>query len=234
LSDRKIAEYGFKEPQKVAGIVVPGQWALELQSRHEPSAKSIPEEHLKPFVLSRKALAYLKDRGLCEKSIREWELGWHERAQRIVIPIRDTENRLVGISGRAFHSYMKPKFLHSAGFHRDLYLFGEHRIGKNKGATGYLVEGFFDVFLLWQWGYRYPVAMLGSYLSAFQVEKLVNFFDEVVIVPDGDAAGYEAAYRAYGQLHHRIRVRIASVPEGLDPDQLDPTQREKLLGVPSG
>lgn len=230
LGDLPIAEYrGFQEPEKVAGILVPKKWALEVQAQFEGLAHTVPEEHLHPFVtLSALARSYLTGRGLLDNTIATWNLGWHEKAKRIVIPIRDREQRLVGISGRTVQEDYHPKFVHSLGFHRDFYLYGEHLVSPALGNTAYLVEGFFDVHALWQHGYRHPVAMMGSYLSTFQIEKLVRLFDQVVLVPDGDEPGFEAARRIYDQLSRRTSVRIAPVPEGKDPDDLS---REEALGI---
>jgi DNA primase len=133
----------------------------------------------------------------------------------------------VGISGRAFHAEQLPKYLHSSGFRRDYYLYGEYQA--RTGERGFLCEGFFDVIYLRQYGYN-AVAMLGSHLSRFQVEKLVKFFSDVVIVPDGDGPGYEAAKKAEAQLSPRLPTIVAKVPFGKDPDQLDENELTSLLG----
>lgn len=179
----------------------------------------LSEDILKPFKnMTPEILQYLMGpkRRLTKETIEQWELGWHEGSQRIAIPIRDVKGRLVGVSGRAYPD-KKPKFLHSDGFRRDAYLFGENRI--KTGVMGVVVEGHFDAIYLRQKNVN-AVALMGGSMSLGQVEKAVQFFSEVVYLPDGDDAGLEIAKRVKTALERRLPVRIASVPDGKDPDEL--------------
>jgi hypothetical protein len=162
---------------------------------------------------------YLKEkRGLSEKTILEWELGWQSYAKRIVIPIRDRDFNLVGISGRAFDAGQHPKFLHSKGFRRDFYLYGEHKI--EEGKTGIIVEGFFDAMRLWQLGYN-VVAIMGTYFSSEQVKKIKCFFSDVVVLFDGDVAGRKASKEALEVFRRVLPVRVGDLSDGVDPGDLD-------------
>jgi DNA primase len=182
--------------------------------------------------LSEEAWNYLAhDRGLSGKTIIEWGFRWHADSRRIAIPIRDCKGRLVGISGRSLGTESKRKFLHSTGYQRDRYLFGEHRLVEGSTGKGIVVEGFFDAIYLWQQGYK-AVALLGTYPSKMQVEKLVRFFGEAVVLPDGDNAGYEAAERVAEALVGRMPVRIAPMPKGKDPDEVSPLDLMDALGSP--
>lgn len=176
------------------------------------------------------ALAYLlsSKRNLSPEVIKEWGLRWQPFSRRVVIPVRDMKGQLVGISGRCldhfnllldrWESEDDKKILHSYGFRRNLFLFGEHRV-TTRGRRGVMVEGHFDAMYLWQHGIEYPVAPMGTALSAVQVEKLVTFFSEVVIFPDGDKAGIEAAKVWEYALRGRVRTRVLDVQEdGRDPD----------------
>jgi hypothetical protein len=167
-------------------------------------------------------------RGLSPESIKEWELCWHPHGRRIGVPVRDVKGRLMSISGRSFHSWQKPKFLHTTGFKRDLYLYGEDRV--QKGGLGILVEGFFDVQRIRQAGFPYAVGVMGSYLSLIQTEKLVQFFTSVLIIPDGDKAGYEGAKQWSKALEGRLPVSICEVAEGSDPDELNALQIGQQIG----
>lgn len=181
-------------------------------------------------------LEYVKTkRKLAPLTIQAWELMWNPETSRIAIPIRDEKMRLVGLSGRSFYDWQKPKYLHSKGFKRDYYLYGEHLITERTDSakrTGYLVEGFFDVIKLWQYGYDNVFAMMGSYLSDAQEQRLVSNFDSVVIVPDGDKPGYEASERIQTKLKKRLRCTITPMPVGYDPDDLTEAMAKSLLGEP--
>jgi Toprim domain-containing protein/DNA primase-like protein len=224
--------WGTKQDTRtIAGIKVSAGSALFLPETLK--LPTLPEEALDPIrALPPEIYCYLTGpkRNLSPASVASWELGWHAFMRRIAIPIRDCQGNLVGISGRAFDEDQQPKFLHSLGFRRDYYLYGENRIRRNQ--RGFLCEGFFDAIYLHQNGYN-TVAMLGSYLSKFQIEKLVTFFTDVMIVPDGDVPGKEAAIRAEQVLGVRIPTTVASVPTGKDPDELDTDELLAILGPPT-
>lgn len=173
----------------------------------------------------------LDDRKMDPEMLQRWEVGWDARWRRIVIPVRDCKGRLVGISRRAFNPNDKPKYMHSAGFRRDFYIYGECFLQEGQDVTGYITEGFFDVMRLRSRGYR-GIAVMGTHLSDFQAEKLVRFFTKLVIVPDGDKPGYEAAQRMFEQLKTRLPTSVADIPEGMDPDDLSPQQMFQQFGPP--
>jgi hypothetical protein len=225
--------YEAKPLIEVAGIKVSAKQQQQLYLTPE-SLPVLPDETLDAFeVPTGKVLDYLhKKRGLKDKTIQKWEILWQPKAGRIAIPIRDCQQRLVAVSGRAFRDGQHPKYMHSTGFRRDFYLYGEHLLEEKPGQVGYLVEGFFDVINLWQLGYDNVVAMMGSYLSQIQVEKLVKYFSRLVVVPDGDQPGYEAADRVKSQMMARMRCRVMPMPESFDPGDLTAQMAENLLGVP--
>jgi DNA primase len=97
-------------------------------------------------------------------------------------------------------------------------------------VPGYLTEGFFDVMRLQQQGVN-AFAIMGSYLSAVQVDKITQMFSRIILVPDGDKPGAEAASRIGTMLSGRIPVSVFSMEDGKDPDELteDELARLKIL-----
>jgi hypothetical protein len=200
-----------------------------------PESKLDALEELPPQVL-----AYLTGprRKLSPFTIELWGLRWNPYSRRIMIPVRDWKGKLVALTGRAMDKEVspdvwepeqKPKFMHSKGFHRDFFLFGEHLV--EHGDTGYLIEGHWDAMYLRQMGYGNAVAVMGSHLSGLQVEKAVTMFKEVVILPDGDKPGGEAAVRWEHALKGRVPVAVADCVPDQDPDDYDQYQLEDLLSV---
>jgi hypothetical protein len=246
--------YSPRPPVEIGGIFLPrstvDRTALDLLEQSKPAV--LPEELLERFRgrFSPEALDYLrgprpKGRALTDQTIEEWELGWHEQAHRVVIPVRDMRGQLVGLTGRDIREYEvcpkcgsslakkgrcplcdwrpPPKFLHGDDFKRDWYLFGEHKVERRSDgkAHGILVEGFFDVMWLWQLGYRNIVAMIGSYLSVIQIEKMVRWFSQLTTLTDGDPAGEETEQQIHAAMSPRMPVHCVRPPEGSDPDDLD-------------
>ena len=193
--------------------------------------------------LDERAVVYLTStkRKLTGATIDAWELGWNPERERIAIPVRDHKGRLVGVSGRLREVWdadaqiwvskgRGPKFLHSEGFKRDHVLFGEHML-EGRGS-GYIVEGQFDAIKLWQSGYQ-AVALMGTYASRTQAEKIKHYFTDVVVVPDGDKAGREMGLRVAEQLAGIVPVRVVRLPDKVDPDELTDDLLRGLLGSPT-
>lgn len=218
--------------KEVAGVKVSPTHQPALPLGKPLELVTLPESALDAFkTITDEAWAWFEKRGLSPRAVKEWELGWHPKARRISIPVRDVQGRLVCISGRAVDPGVQPKFMHSKGFRRDFYLYGEHRC--QTVGVGYLVEGFFDAIALWEKGYRNPLCFMGSSLSPFQAEKVTQMCSEVTIVPDGDEPGKEIASRVYQTIHKRIwKTRVIEVPDGTDPDQLSPAFLAEHLGPP--
>lgn len=189
--------------------------AEKLQKAPPP----LPESTLDIFTApSPELMTYLRtERRLTDESIAKWELKWHAGRRRIGIPIRDEHGNLVGVSGRAFDEGQRPKFLHTTGFKRDFYLYGERTCRRNE--PGYLTEGFFDVIYLQQKGIN-AFAIMGSYLSRIQVEKCATMFTKIVMVPDGDEAGDKTIDHVKQRLGDRMPVVVYPMTEGKDPDDL--------------
>ena len=227
-------------PTELAGIQVPKRVATQVTLFDEDAeiGKPLPAEDAKvlDIELNQKGWDYLQGpgRNLHRRTILHHRLTFVPRAQRIAVPMWDCKDRLVNISGRTIHPNAKPKWLHSKGFRRDLYLYGEDDMDREV-KTCFLVEGMFDRMGLWQRGYPNVMCILGAYISDFQVEKVVRWFDDVVIVRDGDQAGVDGSAQVHAKLRERVRstCRVVDPPEGLDPDELPVEFLRENLGPPS-
>lgn len=217
-----------KEIAGIRGV----QMSLQMKVG-ERDLQVLPEETLKRWrAPSGEVLEYLLHaRRAPLEMLKFWEVGWDQKFGRIMIPVRDVQKRLVGYSGRAFSANTKPKYMHAKGFRRDFYLYGEHLWEEGKGGTLCVVEGFFDVWRLVSYGYK-AGAVMGSHLSEFQIEKIVRYFDNVLIVPDGDQPGYEAAKKMFEQLSVRLPAHIVPTPQGFDPDDFAREEARSYLGEP--
>lgn len=126
---------------------------------------------------------------------------------------------------------LPPKYLHNDGFVRNLHLFGEDRM-QDGNSLVYVVEGHLDALMLWQWGYRPVVALLGSHPGAAQIEKLVAYYDRVLVVPDGDDAGEKMVEALRGGIAWRIPLMSRVPKNGKDPGSLGQDGCLELLGPP--
>lgn len=163
----------------------------------------------------------LVDAGL----IKNEEHGPQDRFwNRVLFPINNAQGVPIGFGGRSLSNEHQPKYLNSPGTilynkSRILYNLDKARQSITKNQSALLVEGYMDVLMLQQNGIENVIASSGTSLSEEHAALLKRFTPEVVIVFDGDASGLQAAQRGLQRLiAENIRVRIALMPKGDDPD----------------
>ena len=152
--------------------------------------------------------------------------GFYDRFRnRVIFPIADPQGRVVGFGARALGDE-EPKYLNSpdsALFRKGALLFGLDRAREEGMRTRTLavMEGYMDVVMAHQHGFKTAVAGLGTAFTPEHASLLRRFADRVVLVYDTDAAGRRAADRALDALlASEIDARVAVLPEGKDPCEL--------------
>jgi len=144
---------------------------------------------------------------------------------RLLFPIQDLRARVVGFGGRILGEG-EPKYLNSPDtpiFHKGQILYHLHaaRHAMRKTERAILVEGYFDVVRLALAGIEEVVAPLGTGLTAEQAALLKRHSGQVILLYDSDEAGLRATFRAGDELlRHGLRVSVATLPEGEDPDTI--------------
>jgi len=147
---------------------------------------------------------------------------------RVMFPIRDRTGRMISFGGRTMGDG-QPKYVNGPEtlvFSKRRTLFGLHlaREASRRGAAVVAVEGYMDVIGLHQAGFAGAVAPLGTALTTEQLEELWRLSPAPILCFDGDAAGARAAARAaeaaLPSLAPDRTIRIATLPEGEDPDTL--------------
>jgi DNA primase len=144
---------------------------------------------------------------------------------RLLFPIHNLRGRVVGLGGRLLVSG-EPKYLNSPEtdiFHKGKQLYNLHQAkgAIRKEESVLLVEGYFDVIRLSLAGVEHVVAPLGTALTPEQAALLKRFAPAATILYDSDLPGLRATFRAGDELlRHAIRVRVATLPPGEDPDTL--------------
>ncbi len=149
--------------------------------------------------------------------------------ERVMFPIADFRNRIVGFGGRALSPDAPAKYLNSPEttlFHKGnlLYNGANARAATQKGQPLIVVEGYVDAIAMAVAGFEGAVAPLGTALTEEQLGLCWRMVDEPILCFDGDNAGKRAAYRAVELALPFIApgksLRFAALPEGKDPDDL--------------
>ena len=165
--------------------------------------------------------ANLKEAGLCLQT--DYGLRDYFR-NRLMFPIINHRGDTVGFGGRILGEG-EPKYLNSPEtvlFTKSHVLYGLNFAGLaiRKAERAVLLEGYMDVIGCHQAGIEYAVAPLGTSLTEEHARLLKRYTENVVLLFDPDAAGVKAALRGSLVLISRgLFVKIASLPDGLDPDE---------------
>ncbi len=143
---------------------------------------------------------------------------------RLLFPICNERGVPVGFGGRAISEGHQPKYLNSPAtvlYNKSniLYNLDKARQSISKTRSALLVEGYMDALMLYQHGIENVIAASGTALSGGHAALLKRFTPEVILVYDGDASGLQAAHRGLHKLlEENLRVRVALMPPGDDPD----------------
>lgn len=141
---------------------------------------------------------------------------------RLVFPIVDSHNHVLGFSARSLDNSM-PKYLNTSEnivFKKRELLFGYNIYKKEADRDKILlVEGNIDVMSLYQAGVNYAVANLGTAFTINQANLLKRNAKKIYICYDGDKAGKNATHKAIEILRSiDAKANVVELPEGLDPD----------------
>ncbi len=207
----------------------------EENSKEDSESGSVNE----PLKFSLKSIdsghEYLTRRGIRKETAEHFGVGFFHgkgsMAGRVVIPIHNEEGELIAYAGRAIENGVDPKYKLPTGFRKSLVLFNLHRVLESSNSSSVVVvEGYFDCMKVHQAGFPNVVALMGSTLSDAQEALLVESFDRVTLMLDGDAGGRSATTEIVGRLLRKVFIRVVDVPEGEQPDQLSSEQIQALLG----
>jgi DNA primase len=172
--------------------------------------------------------------------------GHYDRFRhRLMFAVIDSSGRVVGFSGRALDepteqeltaAQLEPllstrteppaKYVNSPEspiYRKREVVFGLYQARQALRSEGQciVVEGNFDVVSLHARGIRNVVAPLGTAFTGDQATQLKRYVPTVVLMFDGDSAGQRAVASAREPCQHAgLMARVASLPQGTDPDDL--------------
>ena len=149
---------------------------------------------------------------------------------RLMIPIRDVQGRVIAFGGRTLTDE-QPKYLNSPETElfskgKTLFALDQAKAGISQQDQAVVVEGYFDAIALHAAGINNAVASLGTALSLEQVRLVLRYTEskQLVLNFDADKAGINAAERAIGEIAElaykgEVQLKILNLPDGKDADE---------------
>lgn len=203
-----------------------GQRELTEQTLQAVEVGYAPREHLLPAFLASRDLAIDDAMQLGLVHGQETQTKYDAFFGRVVFPIWDVDGRVVGFSGRIIDpaDHEKPKYYNSPEspiFQKGklLYFLNKAKDAARRQKFLVLTEGVMDVVALVNANVLGTVASLGTAFTIEQAKLAKRYVNTVIICYDGDLAGRKATLTAAKLLEQqRIEVKVAYLPDGLDPD----------------
>ena len=127
---------------------------------------------------------------------------------RIMFPIFDINGRVVGFGGRILEGEKSAKYINSQQskiFNKSRLLYG-YNFAKDaifKERKIIVTEGYIDVVMLHQAGFKNAVATLGTALTELHLPLLSRGEVDILLCYDGDSAGVNAAFKASALLANK-------------------------------
>lgn len=169
-----------------------------------------------------KNLSTITDRGYSLDILKYFEVGYSKVKERVVIPVRDSHYKLVGLIGRATQDGQDPRYLYNKGFRRADVLFNIQNAKHHESVI--VCEGSLDAIKVAQAGYKNVVATLGAKISPNQVKMIKRFFDSITVFSDADDAGREMRRAIIDECCGK-EIFTVEIPDGLkDPGDMTEQQ----------
>ncbi|MCW1381798.1 DNA primase [Novosphingobium sp. KCTC 2891] len=235
---RSLAGEGGAEARRyLASRGFPQAIVREFGFGYAPAGRQALKEALSAFPE-----AMLIEAGL--RIVVEGKDPYDRFRDRLMLPIMDARGRVIAFGGRilAADKTDAPKYLNSPDtplFDKGRTVYNLHRAAPAARSSNRIVvvEGYMDVVALAAAGIAEAVAPLGTALTEHQIERLWRVTECPTLCFDGDAAGQRAAMRAVVRALPMLMpghsLRIAVLPQGMDPDDIvkkqGPQAMEALL-----
>ncbi len=149
--------------------------------------------------------------------------GFYARlTERITFPIYSASGAIVGFGGRTITNH-PAKYINSPQtklFNKSQLLYGYSKAKEHIYASKRLIvcEGYLDVIMFHQAGFKEAVATLGTALTTEHLPTLRKGEPHIVLAYDGDKAGVAAALKASTMLSESgFDGSVVLFPDGQDP-----------------
>ena len=221
---------------------IDGKAIEEFQIGYSPKGRDRLKTHLSTLDAN---LGHATQAGLLrsddEGNVRDFFFG------RLMVPILNRRGRVAGFGGRSLDG-SNPKYINTVAtpiFDKQatLYALDKAATAIREQETAIIVEGYMDVIAAHQHDRKNVVASMGTALTERQVYLVRSLAKTVILALDADTAGQEATVRSleaswramdrrrFGQ-REEVKLLIAEMPEGRDPDDLireSPDQWDEIV-----
>lgn len=183
---------------------------------------SVPQSFINLLLKKNISLQDTVDAGLIKKKNKK---VFFTAAGRLIFPIENQIGLVIGYGARTLEDaqghmpkYLNTKQTEEFNKKKTFYGFEQAKESITKKNEIIIVEGYFDVLSMHQAGYNNTIGTMGTALSSEHVGILSKLNSTIILLYDGDSAGYNAIKKAVSLFwSHLCKVYIAALPSGEDP-----------------
>lgn len=192
--------------EKLAAQWADSLWHIHSKLRDKPVLEKVylDEQILEHFPeINQAGTSYLLSRGVDKAAIREYDIRYDPRSNRVVFPVRDYTRKLLGMVGRNIEKKEHFKYFVST----TQVLGGENKLRFDRIA---IVEGFIDLLKAWPWATDLGIDIACCWtaqLSHDHVKRLAMLDKYVYLMLDQDGAGNKGA-REFAKVYPGLSTRL--------------------------
>lgn len=218
--------------------------AQEYIKMRQFNRKTLEDFKLGYSLNFKEIIDYLKSQGFSLQEMKQAGIVQEKNgyfydvfAGRLMFPIFNSFGECVGFSARVLGQADFAKYINTAEtllFKKGRVVYGIDLVKKLKQQGKLdkiiIVEGQIDVIAMHKAGFNNTVACMGTALTKENAHELKKLSNNVVLMFDGDTAGQKATYRSIDILREEgFSVKVALMPEKLDPDEILKTQGSQKI-----
>lgn len=218
--------------------------AQEYIKMRQFNRKTLEDFKLGYSLNFKEIIDYLKSQGFSLQEMKQAGIVQEKNgyfydvfAGRLMFPISNSFGECVGFSARVLGQADFAKYINTAEtllFKKGRVVYGIDLVKKLKQQGKLdkiiIVEGQIDVIAMHKAGFNNTVACMGTALTKENAHELKKLSNNVVLMFDGDTAGQKATYRSLDILRDEgFSVKVALMPEKLDPDEILKTQGSQKI-----
>jgi len=159
--------------------------------------------------------------------INFFNLAWVDSgyyAGRLIIPIYDSLGSLVTFEARDMTGMAEKKALYPKGSPVGHLLFNNHNLSND---LAWITEGIWDAVRLWTFG-EPALATFGAHITNHQAQMLIDKYENIFLLFDGDEAGQRAREESLEKLKPYVNVFEMDLWYG-DPADLTREEFKEIL-----